>query len=110
MQLHPTAVVHADPGLLCLPGNDSGGECGVSVANRFSMPGASTEANGGLFTAEMAAFGANGSASPGGEAPGRSTLSMSTTPGHVPAVCARSRWHLLALSLLVFARALGKQM
>ena len=48
-------------------GNDSGGECGVTVANRFSMPGASTEANG-LFTADMAAFGANGSASPGGEA------------------------------------------
>ena len=40
----------------------------MSVANRFSMPGASIEANGGLVTAAAAAFGANGTVGPGGVA------------------------------------------
>ena len=48
----------------------------MSVANRFSMPGASTEANGLLVTADAAAFGANGSASPGGVCGGRLAASQ----------------------------------
>ncbi len=63
---NPTALPLVEMSRRHDAGNDSGGECGVSVANRFSMPGASTEANG-LVTADMAAFGADGSASPGGE-------------------------------------------